>query len=270
LTAAPFGDILTPDSRRPNGNDPVNAQTLTIGQLAAYVGVTTRAIRHYHAQGLLAEPARGASGYRRYDAKAVVDLVRVKTLADAGVPLARIRELLSATPEEFSSSLTMIDRTLENRIRDLDEHRAQLADLAHGERLFLAGDIVDMLDEMRYMGVSEQTVQIERDGWILASVLSPELVPEWVEQKKKALEDLDFRQLYLACDEAFDWDPEDPRLPELAARIADWSANNPHSESSTEPDDDLAVVVQLMTADIAAASPAWERLGNMVPKRLDP
>ena len=29
---------------------------LTIGQLAAYAGVTVRAVRHYHAKGLLPEP----------------------------------------------------------------------------------------------------------------------------------------------------------------------------------------------------------------------
>ena len=33
------------------------------GQLADYVGVTVRAIRHYHQRGLLAEPPRDASGY---------------------------------------------------------------------------------------------------------------------------------------------------------------------------------------------------------------
>ena len=38
-----------PDDRPP---------TLTIGQLADYVGVTIRAIRHYHQRGLPAEPPR--------------------------------------------------------------------------------------------------------------------------------------------------------------------------------------------------------------------
>ena len=53
----------------------MGASSLTIGQLARHVGVTVRAIRHYHFRGLLAEPARDASGYRRYGAQAVVDLV---------------------------------------------------------------------------------------------------------------------------------------------------------------------------------------------------
>src|SRR5258708_5414981 len=62
---------------------------LTIGQLADYVGVTVRAIRHYHQRGLIPAPGRDASGYRRYDANAVIGLIRIKALADAAVPLAR-------------------------------------------------------------------------------------------------------------------------------------------------------------------------------------
>jgi DNA-binding transcriptional MerR regulator len=60
---------------------------LTISQLAATAGVT---VRHYHHSGLLPEPERDASGYRRYNAQAAVDLIRIRTVADAGVPLARV------------------------------------------------------------------------------------------------------------------------------------------------------------------------------------
>ncbi|MFD1047876.1 MerR family transcriptional regulator, partial [Kibdelosporangium lantanae] len=67
---------------------------LTISQLAATAGVTVRTVRHYHQVGLLSEPERDASGYRRYTAQAAVDLIRIRTLADAGVPLARIDALL--------------------------------------------------------------------------------------------------------------------------------------------------------------------------------
>ena len=73
---------------------PEEASPLTIGQLAEYVGVTVRAIRHYHQRGLLPEPPRDESGYRRYGAQAVLDLVRIKILSEAGVPLSRIDELL--------------------------------------------------------------------------------------------------------------------------------------------------------------------------------
>ncbi len=48
---------------------------LTIGQLAEYAGVTVKAVRHYHRRGLLPEPPRDASGYRRYRAEDAIALV---------------------------------------------------------------------------------------------------------------------------------------------------------------------------------------------------
>ena len=124
-------------------------RTLTISQLADHVGVTVRAIRHYHQRGLLKEPERDASGYRRYDAQAVVDLIRIKTLSDAGVPLARIEELLGAGPEEFSAAITQIDVALRQKIRDLSRSRRRIAELAGGERLFLPAEVVAILDQLR-------------------------------------------------------------------------------------------------------------------------
>ena len=70
---------------------------LTISRLATYAGVTVRAVRHYHQIGLLPEPERTYSGYRTYDAAAVVRLIQIRTLADAGVPLADSLFLLGPT-----------------------------------------------------------------------------------------------------------------------------------------------------------------------------
>src|SRR3954462_11009953 len=103
---------------------------LTISQLAAYAGVTVRTVRHYHAKGLLPEPERDRSGYRRYDAAAVVELVRIRTLADAGVPLSRVRELLAAGDREFAAAVEDIDRRLRAEIRARQRHRERIAKLA--------------------------------------------------------------------------------------------------------------------------------------------
>jgi DNA-binding transcriptional MerR regulator len=234
--------------------------TLTIGELAAHVGVTVRAVRHYHHRGLLAEPARDASGYRRYDASAVVDLIRIKTLADAGVPLARIHGLLSAGPGEFAEAITQIDESLKKRIRELTDHRRRIAELAGGERLFLPAEIVDILGQLRALGVSERTVRIERDAWILAAALSPEVIPEWASVKRAALGDPEFRQLYLACDGAFDWDPADPRLEKLADEMVAWVSQSRPDHGQPPPD---SPVVALMSAQIASSSPAWQRLREL-------
>lgn len=92
---------------------------LTIKQLADHVGVTPRAVRHYHRIGLLAEPARDRSGYRSYTARDVIELQRIKVLADAGVPLARVRELLDAEPSRPAGAAAEIDAALRQRIREL-------------------------------------------------------------------------------------------------------------------------------------------------------
>jgi DNA-binding transcriptional MerR regulator len=243
---------------------------LTIGQLADYAGVTVRAVRHYHQRGLLAEPARDASGYRRYDASAVVDLIRIKTLAQAGVPLARIEELLGAGPGQFTQAIAHIDKAMAARIRDLKQHRRQLAELTGGERLFLPADVVDLLDQLRAMGVSQRAVQLERDGWILAVALSPERVLEWLEQKRSALASAEFRQLYLTYDQAFDWDPDDPRLAELAdATVAYAVAQQPDAEHA-RPDWTAGerAILALLESQVGNSSPSWERLNELGKARL--
>jgi DNA-binding transcriptional MerR regulator len=243
----------------------VSGSSLTIGQLAACTGVTVRAIRHYHARGLLAEPPRDASGYRRYGAQAVVDLIRIKTLADAGVPLARIGQLLAAGPAEFAEAVTAIDQELRARIRQLQRHRRRVAQLAQGERLFLPDDIIGILDRLRAMGVSEQSVRMERDAWILGSAfLAPQLVAAWASQKRAQLADPGFRRLYLAFDQARDWDPADPRLEQLAARALDWLARHRDLQTQVpEPGAGLSVAASLLSAQLADASPALRRLAGI-------
>jgi len=212
----------------------------------------------------MAEPDRDASGYRRYDAQAVVDLIRIKTLSDAGVPLARIKELISAPPGEFSDAIAQIDEELKKKIRDLTRYRRRIADLAEGggERLFLPPEIADILDQLRTMGVSERTVQMERDGWILMVALSPESVPGWAQEKAAAMADPEFRHLYLACDEAFDWDPADPRLAELADEMVRWGAQRRPDGSQPGQEAGNPVAATLLTSHVATLSPAWRRLGG--------
>src|SRR6266536_1416497 len=138
---------------------------LTIGQLADYAGVTSKAVRHYHQRGLLAEPDRDSSGYRRYTAKDAIDLVKIRTLANAGVPLARIKDLLDADPDALAAAIAEIDHELEDRIAQLRRTRDQLAQLRGGDRLFVSPEVAAYLDDLRELGVSERHIHQERDGW---------------------------------------------------------------------------------------------------------
>ena len=243
---------------------------LTIGQLAAHVGVTVRAIRHYHQRGLLSEPVRDRSGYRRYDAQAVVDLMRIKTLADAGVPLNRVGQLLDSDPAEFASAVAKVDQSLQDRIRDLKRLRRQLAGLMSGERLVLPAEVTDLLDQMRSLGVSERAVTLERDGWTLLMARVPEQSAAWAADKSAALADPGFRRLYVAWDQAYDWDPDDPRLIDLADQAAAWLAQHPPSPPPSESEADISTVNILLSAQVdTASSPAWRRLGELLSARLE-
>ncbi len=161
---------------------------LTISQLAAYAGVTVRAVRHYHAKGLLPEPERDHSGYRRYDAAAVVELIRIRTLADAGVPLSRVRELLAADEDEFAAAVEDIDRRLRAEIRERQRHRERVAELASGDRLALPPEAVDYLDRLRQLDLPEQAIQLERDAWILVAAQLPDQMPTLMALKHQQIE----------------------------------------------------------------------------------
>ena len=121
--------------------------------------MTIKAVRHYHRRGLLAEPPRDASGYRRYGAQHAIDLVKIKTLAEAGVPLARIKELLAADPDRFAAAIAEIDRDLRERAEELRRTRERLARLSAGDRLFVSAEVADFLDRLRELGVSQRAVQ---------------------------------------------------------------------------------------------------------------
>ena len=162
---------------------------LTIGQLASYAGVTIRAVRHYHQVGLLPEPERNASGYRTYDVSAVVRLIRIRTLVEAGVPLARVQELLDADTETFVEATVQIDRELRERIRGLQEHRRRIAQLASGDTLAVPDEVADYLDRVRAIGAAEMLIEAERDAWILVAARYPDQIAAFMADKVRQLED---------------------------------------------------------------------------------
>ena len=190
---------------------------LTIGQLASYAGVTVRTVRHYHQIGLLAEPERDHSGYRSYDTAAVVRLIRIRVLADAGVPLARVQELLDADPVEFARAVGEIDKALSADIRRLQNNRKRIAQLAAGDHLALPQIVLDYLDRLRGLGVGESYIEFERDAWIMLAGQDPTSIDAVIAEKNRHLdEDPDMTRLYLLLSTAPEWPPDDPRVVELA------------------------------------------------------
>ncbi|MEU5578407.1 MerR family transcriptional regulator [Streptomyces huasconensis] len=210
---------------------------LTIGELASYAGVTVRTVRHYHAKGLLPEPERDHSGYRRYDAGAVVELIRIRTLAKAGVPLARVRELLLAGEEEFAAAVAEIDERLRAEIEERQRHREHIARLTAGDSLALPPEVVGFLDRLRVLGVDERIVGVERDGWVPLAAHSPARVREWAVRKREQLNDPQLVDFYVTLGQALDRADDDPRLVELADRLAAYITRMADEQGADYVDD---------------------------------
>jgi DNA-binding transcriptional MerR regulator len=234
---------------------------LTIGRLAEYAGVTIKAVRVYHDRGLLPEPPRDSSGYRRYGADHAIRLVKIRTLVEAGVPLARIKELLGAGPERFAAAIGEIDRDLRERAEQIRRTRQRLAQLRGGDRLFVPADVADYLERLRGIGVSERTVLLERDLWIMIHPVAPEQAAAWITGKLAAVADPEFRAIYLDHDAAFDWSPDDPRLPAIAERTRRWFAARDNDAETGPPPDPAITRLAAMTT--TTSSPAWARIAEL-------
>ena len=240
---------------------------LTISQLASYAGVTVRAVRHYHAKGLLPEPERDHSGYRRYDAAAVVELIRIRILAEAGVPLSRVRELLAAGDEGFAEAVADIDRRLRAEIRDRQRHRQRISQLAAGDSLALPPEAVAYLDRMREFGFPERLIEIERDSWILIAAQMPADVPTLMAIKRAQIEHEPLRRLYLDLRDLADCAPDDPRLPSLADRVEAFLEEAAAVSAGAEEWPISADLIALLDAAFVQSFPCALRLLRLLEQR---
>ncbi|HEY7277817.1 MAG TPA: MerR family transcriptional regulator [Trebonia sp.] len=242
---------------------------LTISQLAAYAGVTVRAVRHYHQIGLLPEPERDASGYRRYGAKAVVSLIKIRTLANAGVPLSQIGQMLEADAAAFAEAVQRIDSRLHDEIERLETSRKQIAQLAAGDSLALPPEVTSYLDRLREIGVSARMVEAERDGWILVTARWPEFIRGVMPGKLAQLDDPQVVRLYRILSELLETGAaDDQRLQEaadiMAAGLEQASASGEIFTGAVAHDD---LPFDLLDALAVESDPRAQRMLDLMRER---
>jgi DNA-binding transcriptional MerR regulator len=240
---------------------------LTIGQLARYAGVSIKTIRVYHAKQLLPEPERDAAGYRRYTARDAIELLKLRTFAEAGVPLARIKALRSATGEELASSLRQLDVDLTARIDQLRATRQRLRRLDSSHLHRLPREVGRQLEAMSRAGFSERWVTLQTDLWILVFATHPEVALELFRDQARAQANPGLRRFFLAYDRAFDLRPQDPAIDRLAARIV--KATRARYAGDLPGPQVASAIPALIQASVNAASPAWRRLDLLVRAQLD-
>jgi DNA-binding transcriptional MerR regulator len=240
---------------------------ITIGQLAKLIGVSTKTIRVYHSKGLLSEPDRDASGYRRYGAADAVELIKIRTLAEAGVPLARIRDLRSATEDEFRQALQEIGLGLTARIRDLQTTQERLCQLTDGTLQPLPAEVGDHISHLIRLGFTRRWVALQHDLWLLVFATQPDTAITLFQDQAQIMADPALRQLFLDYDHAHDLDPKDPRIDDLARRIADATRDR-YGTGDLPGQDPASEIPALIQGAVNASSPAWQRLDTIIRRQL--
>ncbi|WP_103502811.1 MerR family transcriptional regulator [Streptomyces sp. SM14] len=122
-----------------------------IGDAAAFVGSTPRAIRHYHQIGLLPEPERGGDGRRRYEYEDMIRLLWIRKMADAGIALEDIRDAFTSgtasagadSGEGVAGILERLEQTLAEQEEKLRRQRTAVQRMrTEGSRMGLLSDFV--------------------------------------------------------------------------------------------------------------------------------
>uniref|UniRef100_A0AAU2JMH8 MerR family transcriptional regulator n=1 Tax=Streptomyces sp. NBC_00049 TaxID=2903617 RepID=A0AAU2JMH8_9ACTN len=193
---------------------------MRIGEIAALVGVTTRAIRHYHHVGLLPEPERRPNGYRAYSVRDAVLLARVRRLTELGLSLDEVRDVLADDAgRELADVLEELDADLARQEAELAERRRRLAVLlaaAPGEGEPLSPALADLL--AKAPPTDSPTAAMDREHLTLidAAGLGGQ---EVYAALGPIAADPAVLALYERLDDLADAALDDPRIPELAAEL---------------------------------------------------
>ncbi len=125
--------------------------SLSAGELAKAVGVSTDTLRHYERKGVLPRPRRAANGYRQYPPAALErvllvrralavgfnldELARVLSVRDRGAaPCKQVRALAAAKLAEVEERLTQLIELRDQLRATLKEWDARLAKTQAGAR----------------------------------------------------------------------------------------------------------------------------------------
>jgi MerR family transcriptional regulator, thiopeptide resistance regulator len=247
------------------------ADGITISQAAAFAGVTVKTIRHYHQLGLIEEPRRDRSDYRRYKSADLLRLVQVRTLAGAGVPLAEIGAILDADPDKFAAALLEVDQQLTSRIEELIGRRETLRQLAGGERVLLPERACALLERLPALGFTADDVTTAREALVLVRALVPESLDNYLTQIEHGLEDPRYVILIKLNLRAGDLEPDDPRVEEVATAMADHFIANPSllpTLTGLQSRDDGAARHELLSHHGEDQKPAWARMTALIEAKL--
>lgn len=100
---------------------------MQIGEISQRSGISVRMLRFYEAEGLL-QPHRTGSGYRDYSEADLEEAKRIKQLADAGLTVEAMHDLLPCiiSPEPTFHPCDRLRARLEGEVAKLDQRLAEM------------------------------------------------------------------------------------------------------------------------------------------------
>ncbi|MFD5426554.1 MerR family transcriptional regulator [Streptomyces sp. NPDC127084] len=225
---------------------------MRIGEIAALIGVTPRAVRHYHHQGLLPEPVRQANGYRDYSVRDAVLLARIRRLTELGLGLDEVRDVIADDAgRELVEVLEELDEDLARQQEQLGERRRRLGLLlaqARAGRLTADGPLSPELTAL-FANVDEAmagrpaSAMAAKDREILA-LLDTATPGDGREQLVGAMRRLTeapgvvdrVYEVYALLDALADAEPDDPRVEQAAQALADVMPDELTAEMTHVPE----------------------------------
>jgi DNA-binding transcriptional MerR regulator len=231
---------------------------MRIGELAALVGVSTRTVRHYHHLGLLPEPVRLTNGYRDYRLRDAVALARVRRLAELGLSLDEIRDVLADDQSrELREVMAELDADLARQQEAIGARRARLAALLAEADLHpdstVSPDMAAVLRDLSAGG--SKFAAVDREWLALLDTVADPADRDRVLDLVRPLTEPDAlargHALYERLDELADAEAGDPRVPTLAADLA-----------AHIPDEMATAMIAGRAGPAGVATPAPDPRGN--------
>ncbi|MET9185516.1 MerR family transcriptional regulator [Streptomyces tendae] len=251
---------------------PVMPRRVKIGDAAAFAGTTPRAIRHYHAIGLLPEPERGADDRRRYGYDDMIRLLWIRKMAAVGIALEDIRATFEPGTD-IEQSLARLEESLAAQAAVIERRRAAVRNWREsGDPLGLLSPLVTGRvrhlppDSLRRSDLDTLLVTERIFGPLGAALQADRFIVLATHPELRA-EDDRLTEAETALDDSVD--PDDPRVEEIAAQ---WCAHELAVESAIEEAgldeslDELAVHQHDQTTDPEDGEPgmsALQAIGKM-------
>ncbi len=172
---------------------PKTSDGLSVKGVAAVAGVSPRTVRFYHSAGVLPEPPRDASGYRRYGGKEVVELVRIVRLRSLGMSLPQIAQRVAgdeAAEVSLTEALGSLADELDAEIDRLVASRDRLRELARSETFDQPDKaLTQALQDQGVLGPADNLRSGEKWAVAVLDALHPEGMPGVLAQASRLLGD---------------------------------------------------------------------------------